>query len=424
MKIVVVGGGWAGCAASLCARKSGEETILLERTDSLLGTGLVGGIMRNNGRFTAAEECIALGGGELFQLAETCLRHKNINFPGHEHADLYDIARMPAAVSRYVKEQGVRVFYMARVVKAKKDENRITGVLTEDGRLFEADVFVDATGTFGPIANCTRHGNGCVMCAMRCPAFGGRVSLCGLAGIKERNARRADGSPGSMSGACKLMKESLSPDLAEQLSKTGVAVLPIPPSVRENRLSQKACQQYALEEFRDNLILLDTGHAKLMVTYFELSKLQSIPGFESARYEDPYAGGKGNSMRFFDMAPRDDSLKVTGLENVFCAGEKAGPLVGHTEAILTGALAGHNAVRYAKHMPLLILPRSLAAGEAIAFVREKLQMEEGLSLRFTFSGSVLFERMKDLGLYTTDVTAIRKRVKDAGLTGALEHWDG
>jgi hypothetical protein len=396
---------------------------LLERTDSLLGTGLVGGIMRNNGRFTAAEECIALGGGELFELADTCLRHKNIHFPGHEHADLYDVARMPAAVTRRVKEASVQVHYMARVVKVIMDGRRLQAVLTEDGRVFSADVFVDATGTFGPVANCTKYGNGCVMCMMRCPSFGGRVSMCGLAGVNEMNARRADGAPGSMSGACKLMKDSLSPNLVEQLNQSGVAVLPIPAAVRENRLNQKACQQYALEEFKDNLIVLDTGHAKLMVTFFELDKLQSIPGFESARYEDPYAGGKGNSMRFFDMAPRDDALKVVGLDNVFCAGEKAGPLVGHTEAIATGVLAGHNAVRCGKNMPLLILPRSLAVGEAIAYVREKLLCEEGLSLRFTFSGSVLFERIKELGLYTTDVPAIAKRVKEAGMEGVLSMWN-
>ncbi|RPJ69404.1 MAG: FAD-dependent oxidoreductase, partial [Desulfobacteraceae bacterium] len=61
MKVIVVGGGWAGCGASLAARNQGAEVTLLERTDMLLGTGLVGGIMRNNGRFTAAEEMIAMG---------------------------------------------------------------------------------------------------------------------------------------------------------------------------------------------------------------------------------------------------------------------------------------------------------------------------------------------------------------------------
>jgi len=51
-KVVVVGGGWAGTAAALAARHAGCEVELFERADMLLGTGLVGGIMRNNGRFT------------------------------------------------------------------------------------------------------------------------------------------------------------------------------------------------------------------------------------------------------------------------------------------------------------------------------------------------------------------------------------
>ncbi|MEO8653262.1 MAG: FAD-dependent oxidoreductase, partial [Ramlibacter sp.] len=66
MKIIVIGGGWSGCAAAVAAARQGAEVTLLERTDMLLGTGLVGGIFRNNGRFTAAEEMIAMGGGEMF----------------------------------------------------------------------------------------------------------------------------------------------------------------------------------------------------------------------------------------------------------------------------------------------------------------------------------------------------------------------
>ena len=47
MKIVVIGGGWAGVAAALAAKKSGSEVCLIEKTDMLLGCGNVGGIMRN-----------------------------------------------------------------------------------------------------------------------------------------------------------------------------------------------------------------------------------------------------------------------------------------------------------------------------------------------------------------------------------------
>ena len=100
MKIVVIGGGWSGCAAALSASKMGAEVMLIERTDMLLGTGLVGGIMRNNGRFTAAEEMIAMGGGELFELTDQNSLHREIEFPGHRHSNLYSVARMEPMVRR------------------------------------------------------------------------------------------------------------------------------------------------------------------------------------------------------------------------------------------------------------------------------------------------------------------------------------
>ena len=46
-KIVIVGGGWGGCGAAEAAARAGAQVTLLERTDMLLGTGLVGGIFRN-----------------------------------------------------------------------------------------------------------------------------------------------------------------------------------------------------------------------------------------------------------------------------------------------------------------------------------------------------------------------------------------
>jgi folate-dependent tRNA-U54 methylase TrmFO/GidA len=154
-----------------------------------------------------------------------------------------------------------------------------------------------------------------------------------------------------------------------------------------------------------------------MTPFFPLGALRKIPGFENARYEDPYAGGLGNSIRYIGMAPRDDTLKVAGVQNLFCAGEKAGLLVGHTEAIVTGTLAGYNAARQVQGKKLLILPATLATGDAIAHVRLQMETEEGLGHKYTFSGSVYFERMKQKGLYSLEPGEIQKRVDKAGMTG-------
>ena len=419
-RVVIVGGGWSGCAASISAAKMGAKVTLLERTDMLLGTGLVGGIMRNNGRFTAAEEMIAMGGGDLFRICDRTARHKNVDFPGHRHANLYDIAKTHGEVLRFLTERGVEIVFQSRGKSVSMEGRAIVSVKDDSGREFIGDVFLDTTGTAGPPANCTKYGNGCAMCILRCPSFGGRVSLAGLAGVEEKIGKRADGGMGAMSGSCKLYKESLSREIRDELDARGVAILPVPEELKEDHLSGKACQQYATSAYVDNIVLLDTGHAKLMSPFFPLERLRQIPGFENARYEDPYAGGKGNSMRYFAMSPRDDCLHVQGADNLFCGGEKAGLLVGHTEAIVTGTLAGHNSVRYALGKDLLELPDRLAAGDIIRCVREAMQTEEGMSKKYTFAGSVYFERMKARNLYTTERKEIAARVEALGLTNVFE----
>jgi hypothetical protein len=418
-KIVIVGGGWAGCAAALSAKQAGADVVLLERADTLLGAGQVGGIMRNNGRFTATEEMIAMGGGDLFKLSDAASRHVNMEFPGHKHASLYDVTLMEPMVRRHLQTKQVEIWTVSRVTQVQMTESKIDAVELEAGQNFEGDVFIDTTGTMGPQGNCRKYGNGCAMCITRCPTFGGRVSIAGRAGVKETKAKRADGSWGSISGSCKLNKDSLDKGLVRELERTGVALIPLPKEAAEHKkelLAIKSCQQYALTEFAENIVLLDTGHAKLMAPFYPLIELRSIPGLENARYEDPYAGGIGNSIRFLAMSPRDNYLKVEGLDNLFCGGEKAGMLVGITEAICTGTVAGNNAVRHALGKELVELPRSLAVGDMIAYVREEMQTEEGMFKKFTFSGSVYFDRMKELDLYSTNTEEIKGRVAEAGFS--------
>jgi len=147
-----------------------------------------------------------------------------------------------------------------------------------------------------------------------------------------------------------------------------------------------------------------------------LDKLRQIPGFEYARYADPYAGGKGNSIRYLSVAERDDDMKVAGISNLFCGGEKSGLFIGHTEAISTGTLAGYNCARYLKGLRPLILPNQIAIGDLISYANRMVQTKDGLMTRYTLAGSVYFERMKEKGLYTTDKETVRNRIKKYGLT--------
>jgi hypothetical protein len=81
--------------------------------------------------------------------------------------------------------------------------------------------------------------------------------------------------------------------------------------------------------------------------------------------------------------------------------------------------AGYNAVRCIRKEKLLVMPETLAIGDAICHVHAQMGTEEGLGYKYTFSGSVYFERMKAKGLYVTDLRAIEERVDSAGLTGVF-----
>lgn len=417
-KVVVIGGGWAGCAAAISAKKAGAEVVILERTDLLLGLGNVGGIMRNNGRYTATEEAIALGASELFELTDKYSTHKDMDFPGHKHSTIYNVTEIEKPVREKILSMGIEVRFFARVIDVKLDGKKIKSVILEDGEIINGDSFVETTGSSGPMGNCTKYGNGCAMCVLRCPSFGGRVSITSKCGVQDMYGRRNTGELGAFSGSMKLLKESLGEEIQRDLNEKGCAVVPLPEElINTEKLDIKVCQQYSLPEFAKNLILIDTGHAKLMAPFYPLEKLRKIPGFERAIIVDPYSGGRGNSIRYLSVAPRDNYMRVIGVENLFVGGEKSGFFVGHTEAICTGSLAGHNAARNAIGMYLLQLPTSIAIGDFIYYANKGLKEDNADRLKFTFAGSVYFNRMKELGFYTTDKKIIINRVKETGLEG-------
>ncbi|MCX7951992.1 MAG: FAD-dependent oxidoreductase [Clostridiales bacterium] len=412
MNVVVIGGGWAGCAAAIQAKKCGADVLLIERTDMLLGLGNVGGIMRNNGRYTAAEELIALGADDLFNIIDRCTRHKSIEFPGHKHADLYDVTIIEAHVRRYILDMGIRVLFETRVVDVDVEDKKIKAVFLDSGTRIDGDVFIETTGSTGPMGNCIRYGKGCSMCILRCPAYGPRISISQRAGVEDILGMRDDGVFGAMSGSCKLDKDSLSKEIRDELNTKGVYITDVPQEdINPEKLKMKVCQQYALKEFAEKIILLDTGHAKLMTSYYPLEKLRKLKGFENVRFIDPYAGGKANSIRYLSMAPRNDTMKVIGLDNLYVGGEKSGLFVGHTEAIVTGTLAGYNAVRSLMGLNGIELPVSLCTGDIIKYENETKRKKDGLKKRYTFAGSEYFERMKKLNLYTTDKEIINKKVE-------------
>jgi hypothetical protein len=422
MKVIIIGGGWAGCAAAITAKKAGAEVAIYEKSDLLLGVGNVGGIMRNNGRYTAAEELINLGAGELIHITDNNARHKNIDFPEHKHATLCDVNKLEPAVRRYLLNLGIEINIVARVSNVEMEGQKINALRLSNNTLVHGDVFIDCTGSTGAMDNCSKYGNGCVMCVLRCPTFGPRVSISDKAGVQDIVAQRKNGTPGAFSGSCEISRDSLSEELLKELDAKGIVVLKIPQEdVNLEKLNLKVCQQYALDEFAENLVLLDTGHIKVMTPYYPVEKLRKLPGLEDVRFMDPYSGGRGNSIRYLAAAPRTNDMKVIGVDNLFCAGEKSGFFVGHTEAMCTGSLAGHNSVRYILNLPLLVLPNETAIGDILEYSNYRLTTPEGRKVRHTFSGAEYFERMKKLCLYSINNEEIKARIENLGLIGVFNN---
>ncbi len=412
--IVVIGAGWAGCAAAVASASAGARVTLVERTDTILGTGLVGGIMKNNGRFTAAEELRAMGAAALLDAVESCVIHRGVCFAGHEHASLYDVTQVEPAVLEVLAALEIDLHLMSTCTGLARDGARVEAAKLGTGTVIRGDAFIDATGTAGPKANCRSYRSGCVMCILRCPSFGPRISPLRSLCIDETPPVPT----AATSGSIKVLKSSLSRDVVSLLEDKGVVEIPLHESVKiAVPPREKSCRQYASDDFYSKLIVLHTGEAKIMVPYLPLRTLRSIPGLSRACYLDPCSGGLGNSVRYNAIAPHDLTLRVTGCENVFCAGEKVGLVVGHTEAILTGTLAGHNAVRSALGIDLMEIPSTLMCGDFLSFVSRRLQSIEGLHDKYTLSGSVYFEHAVGSGLYTTDTQVIGDRVRDSGLSG-------
>lgn len=81
--------------------------------------------MRNNGRYTAAEELIALGGGDLVKITDEISTHKNIDFPGHKHATLYNVNLIEGVVSKYLKSLDINLMMESRVNDINFDGQKI-----------------------------------------------------------------------------------------------------------------------------------------------------------------------------------------------------------------------------------------------------------------------------------------------------------
>ncbi len=418
-KVVVVGGGMAGCAAALAAAKAGAQVTLLERTDMLIGVAVRAGETNGNGWFVAHHELRCMGAGELSDAIESLKLHDGVKFPdSSRHAFIFNTGLAEPLVKRLVKEAGIEIVLENRAVDVQKEKGHILAVKLADGRMVEGDAFVDCTGGRGGMSVCRRYGKGCVMCLVKCPAFGDRIGMVEKAGGKVYDMHRSDGNHGHLNPAVAIFKDTLAPELKARVEKEGLLTIPLPEALVDYS-KHGLMGGLRTKDFLKNLIMSDIGPvAKLSgCVYMPLAELRQVPGFENVEVEDPRAS-RYNHLSHVAIAFRDSALRVRGIGNLFCGGDKAGHgSVGG--AITSGILAGHNAARTAFQLDPLVLPLTIALGDFFAYATEKYKTLAGRNKGYHMGRGEYWEKMLQAGLYTDDVTKIRRRVEEAGMLGVF-----
>ncbi len=419
-RVVVIGGGLAGCGAALAAVKAGAQVTIVERTDMLIGVATRAGEVNGNGWFVGNHELRLMGVGELPDAFQSIKLHDGVKFPDSSgHVFIFNSGLAEPLIRKIVEDAGVEILLETRALDVQREEGRIMAVKLADGRTVTGDVFVDCTGGRGGMGVCRKYGKGCVMCLLKCPAFGDRVGIVEKAGGKVFDMCRVDGTRGHVCPAISVFKNTLAPELRARLEREGLLRIPLPSELVDYS-KHGLMGGLRTKEFLKNLIMSDIGPvAKLSgIVYMPLAQLRQVPGFEKVELEDPRAG-RYNHISNVAVAIRDDAtMRVTGFENLFCGGEKAG--YGSVEgAIMSGVLAGHNAVRNARQLELLVLPESMALGDFFAYTTEQFKTVEGRNGLFVMGFGGYWERMQQMGLYTDDLKKIKQRVEKAGMLGVF-----
>jgi tRNA uridine 5-carboxymethylaminomethyl modification enzyme len=151
-EVIVIGGGHAGCEAALAAARLGTETVLLtinaDHIAQMSCNPAIGGIAKGQ----VVREVDALGGEMGVNTDASCIQFRMLNrskgpavlSPRAQCDKIVYQRRMKEVLER---EPNLRV-HQASAVKFITDGDRVTGVQTHFGDVWQAKAVVVATGTF------------------------------------------------------------------------------------------------------------------------------------------------------------------------------------------------------------------------------------------------------------------------------------
>ncbi|MFR5132816.1 MAG: hypothetical protein ACLTDP_09670 [Terrisporobacter sp.] len=100
----------------------------------------------------------------IYTFTDDNATHKNINFPGHKHATIYNVLKIEPPVRKLIKDMGIEVRIMSRVADVDCEGKVLKAVILEDGERIERRIVLWSNLTefiSGAISeNCSKYGNG------------------------------------------------------------------------------------------------------------------------------------------------------------------------------------------------------------------------------------------------------------------------
>src|SRR3989304_10094682 len=130
-KIVVVGGGFAGCSAAVSAARAGADVTLVEKTDTLTGMGQLAGSFKGDAAFALHEELKAMGAGDIPAAVDAEIIYSKVEPEGIVF--LRDCRKAGKTVEKVVRERGVRIIYRGLASDVEMSGREVRAVKLEDG---------------------------------------------------------------------------------------------------------------------------------------------------------------------------------------------------------------------------------------------------------------------------------------------------
>ncbi len=401
--VIVVGGGHAGCEASLACAKLKAKTLLISLNIKMLANMPCNPSIGGSAKGIVVREIDALGGTMGICADQEYLQMKMLNTtkgPGVQCLRAQaDKKRYPAHMQEIILNQENLDVIEGEVVKILHDENRINGVELKDGRKFETKAIILATGTYmesellvghtktkgGPDGEKSSIGLSSSLLEMgiklqrlktgtpqriakesidfsKSEIQLGNVEDQGFSYLSTNFIKLEDQIPCYLTYTTSKTHEIIKEHLLDSAMYGGIVEGVGPrycPSIEDKivRFSDKPRHQLFLEpeSYDTNSIYLQ-GFSTSMPKDVQEEMVHSLPGLENAKILKYAYAIEYDSIDEFQF---DSSLMIKKWPGLFISGQICGTS-GYEEAAGLGLMAGINAYRFINNLSPFVLKRDEA----------------------------------------------------------------